>query len=214
MKSKGFTLVELVLALLITSILTIILYSTFSNEIKTYVSQKKINSLKNNMNLTLHFIERDLRMAGFDPLGNANVGFERVDTDMMVFSGLDTTASHMFSDNDDLLRYAYYYDQTEKCIKRGTDYTTSGFTKSYVKPSEFTGASTQVKIIGYKLAENIESFQIEYFGRNRAVNQSFNNIVNPIKSVDITLSAKLDLWGRPPFYRTIKRTIECRNMGI
>ncbi|MGM0418852.1 MAG: PilW family protein [Thermodesulfobacteriota bacterium] len=195
MNKIGFTLVELVMAMLITSIISIVLYSTFSNQIKIYVNQKKINQLKNDLSITLDFIERDLRLAGFDPFDKADVGFVEALDDKMVFQGVDYKKD--FSEHDDLRRIYYEFS--------------SGRIKRIYNSSVDDGSLNDFNSVNY-LSENIDSLNIKYENSDKEIKSSAD--YDKIEKVTVTIKASISLWGRSDYKQSITSTFNCRNMRI
>lgn len=212
MKTKGFTLIELMLALLITSIITIIVYSTFNNEIKTYVNGKKISNLKTEISLLLGFMERELRLAGFDSIGLADVGIEKATENKIVFRALNTTSTSPFEDNNDILRCVYYLDtNSNNTIKRYTDDTKNG---NLPILNEDPG--------GNSLIEDVVTFKLTYYDSRGTNNGEIalkngeisDGMLGSIRAVKINITIKADLWGRPAYIESVDKIINCRNMGI
>jgi len=67
--SHGFTLVEILVALVITSILTISIYNFFIGQHHAYTVQDQVIEMEQNARAALDMIRRDLRMAGFHAMG-------------------------------------------------------------------------------------------------------------------------------------------------
>ncbi len=76
---RGFTLVELMVTLFLSTIITIILYYAYQNQQKIYKSQESVVDMQQNARAALFLISEEMRMAGYDPLGIANASI--VDTD-------------------------------------------------------------------------------------------------------------------------------------
>ena len=63
---KGFTLIELMIALAITSILLVGIYSAYSIQQRSYKTQRLIVSVQQNLRGALAVMEDEIRMAGYD----------------------------------------------------------------------------------------------------------------------------------------------------
>ena len=72
--SKGFTLIELMVALAVTSILLAGIYTTYITQLKSHQTQQLIVEMQQNLRGAMLIIERDIRMAGYDPTRNAGAG--------------------------------------------------------------------------------------------------------------------------------------------
>ncbi len=64
-KKSGLTLVELLIALVLSSILIGALYRVFISQHKTYVIQDKVADLQQNVRIALRQVTREIRMAGY-----------------------------------------------------------------------------------------------------------------------------------------------------
>lgn len=110
---KGFTLIELLVVLAISSIVMTAMYSAYHSQHKSYLIQEQVAALQQNLRSARLILEKDLRMAGYDPdpdtppdpvlaplLGAPGYGVynENSDADTLIFSFYATTDG---VDNDD-----------------------------------------------------------------------------------------------------------------
>jgi prepilin-type N-terminal cleavage/methylation domain-containing protein len=68
-EDRGVTLVELMIALMMSSILIAALYRTFIGQQKTYTVQEQVADMQQNVRASIHRMMSEIRMAGF---GNVN----------------------------------------------------------------------------------------------------------------------------------------------
>lgn len=68
---QGFTLVELLVALALTAILSVTIAYTFRVQAFTHKTQEEVAALQQNLRAAMFFIESDLRLAGSDPTDTA-----------------------------------------------------------------------------------------------------------------------------------------------
>ena len=64
-KSKGVTLIELLIALVISSILIAGIYRTFIHQQKTYATQEQVADMQQNVRVAINRMIREIRMVGF-----------------------------------------------------------------------------------------------------------------------------------------------------
>jgi prepilin-type N-terminal cleavage/methylation domain-containing protein len=64
-RSKGLTLIELLVAMAISAILTAALYRTFIGQHKTYTVQEDVVDMRQNARVAINRMMREIRMAGF-----------------------------------------------------------------------------------------------------------------------------------------------------
>ncbi len=72
---QGFTIVELLVVMLISALVLTGIYSVFQAQQRAHASNTQLVRMQQNLRAALAILERDIRMAGFSPTGNADVGF-------------------------------------------------------------------------------------------------------------------------------------------
>jgi type IV pilus assembly protein PilW len=75
---QGFTLIELMLALLVGVIVTGSIYTVYASVQRDYRSQQLRVSMNQNLRCALAVVEQQIRMAGFDPQGTGRFGITDV----------------------------------------------------------------------------------------------------------------------------------------
>jgi type IV pilus assembly protein PilW len=68
-KIRGFTLVELLIAMAISSILLASVVAAYSSQIRTHVTQQMVVDMQQNIRGAMYIMQREIRMAGHDPTG-------------------------------------------------------------------------------------------------------------------------------------------------
>ena len=190
--ATGFTLTELMVAMVITMVVLAAVTTTFMAQAKFYNAQEQINEMQQNARGALDIITRELKMAGYKPNGGTFDGVTYSTAQLMVQADLDSsgTISTSSSGNEQI---TYAYDNANKQITRKI------------------GAGT-VEV----LADNITAFTFSYFdGTGAATTTSAN--VRQVK-VDITAkTAKPDPnYAANNGYRTyqLTATITPPNLGL
>lgn len=64
---RGYTLVELLVAMAIFALVIASIYSSFASQNRIYHAQEKVVAIQQNVRAAMYVMERDLRMAGYDP---------------------------------------------------------------------------------------------------------------------------------------------------
>jgi len=72
---NGFTLVEILVALLVSSFVVTAVYRTFDSMLQSYVTQTEIAAMQQNLRAAMEMMADDLRTVGYDPGGSAAAGF-------------------------------------------------------------------------------------------------------------------------------------------
>ena len=67
--SKGFTLLELMVAMAVTSILLAGIYTTYMMQLKSQVTQQQIVEMQQNLRSAMYMMGSDIRMAGYNRPG-------------------------------------------------------------------------------------------------------------------------------------------------
>jgi len=107
--NQGYTIVELLVAMVVSFLALGAIYSTFLNQHKSYVVQEETVVMNQNLRIALFYMQRDIRMAGCDPTGNANARIITADATKIRFTedvrgNLDGTDSDGATDdaNEDI----------------------------------------------------------------------------------------------------------------
>jgi type IV pilus assembly protein PilW len=76
---RGFTLVELLIAMVLTGVVTTAVYSAYRSQQQAYVKQSDACLVQQNLRAAIYHLERSIRMAGFNPkVRPIDVGFAGV----------------------------------------------------------------------------------------------------------------------------------------
>jgi type IV pilus assembly protein PilW len=74
--SDGMTLLELLVAMAITTIVGLAMVSTHMSQSRLSSAQHNIMEMQQNLRAAMAMMERDIRMAGYDPSDRAGAGFD------------------------------------------------------------------------------------------------------------------------------------------
>ncbi|EIM63101.1 prepilin-type N-terminal cleavage/methylation domain-containing protein [Desulfobacter postgatei] len=69
---KGFTLIEMMMALVIGAMITAATYATYSSQQKAYQTQDQVAEMQQNLRAALYLIIEEIQMAGYDPEDSGN----------------------------------------------------------------------------------------------------------------------------------------------
>ncbi len=72
--NKGFTLIELMIAIVISSFIVTAVYAANTTQQRTYHAQEQVAEMQQNLRAAMSFITSEIRMAGYDPEGSGNFG--------------------------------------------------------------------------------------------------------------------------------------------
>jgi prepilin-type N-terminal cleavage/methylation domain-containing protein len=78
--SAGFTLVEVLMCIAILSVLFGTIYRTFDTFNRSYANENVKAGVQQKSRIGIDLLARDIRLAGLDPLGMSNAGFNAANT--------------------------------------------------------------------------------------------------------------------------------------
>lgn len=200
-RERGFTLIEILIALAIMSIVTTAIYQIFINQQKTWLSQDLVTEMQQNSRVSIDTISRDLLMAGYGVT-------TAIETDSATTASNATQIAIRYKDPNDsnkIKRIMYWMDATENILYRKEDTATSNAESSL--PGRVWGS-------GQPLADNVTALTFTYFNQNGDVLAMPPNDVYRIKvSLQVRTSRKdpvtLD-WK----YLILSTDARPRNIGI
>ena len=83
---SGFSLVELLVAMAITAVVMAAVFKIYTTQQDSYVLQEQVAEMQQNGRTAKYVMTREIRMAGYDPIGTAKAGFESAAVDSVSFS--------------------------------------------------------------------------------------------------------------------------------
>ncbi len=84
--SRGFTLIEMLIAIAMMGIVLSAIYASYLAQQSTYVTQGQLAAAQQNLRAAASFMESDLWMVGCNPTANANAGFTAMGTNAVTFT--------------------------------------------------------------------------------------------------------------------------------
>lgn len=186
--SKGFTLVEVLIAMAIAGIVMGAIYSIFISSNRSYRTQDNVADAQQRARVGIDFIARDLRLAGLDPLG-AGAGFEsaaasslRLSADLDLNGVIDTPLNQE--------RITYDYDAASRTLRR--------------KLYEGTASESAWQ----PLIDDVSALTFTYLDSSGSETATLADI----RMVDIAITCQgSDAQGNP-INRTLTTRVICRNL--
>ena len=173
--NQGFTLVELLVAMVVALLALSAIYSTFLNQHRSYQIQEETAEMQQNLRAAMLYMEREIRMAGCDPMGTADARIIRAERTLIRFTE-DVRGNRSDSDpdgdtndpNEDIT-----YSLKNRCLVKNT------------------GAGNQM------VAQNIDAVDFVYLDGSsppKVLNPEGSDVpaakINQIRSVEITIVAR------------------------
>ncbi len=218
---RGFTLVELLVALVIGSIIVIGLSSAYTSQQRINQSQDQIVEMQQNLRAGLDMMIRELRMAGYDPDGTGAAGFTAATANSVTFTMIDDEVGGVRR-----IRYEFStgYGDTDgiRDIRRTVN---SGKTIVLVENVEnveflYILENEEARLSPtFQELSDIRSVKISVLVRSSGISLNYTDTASyfPASSFDALLSTLLTPWNPGPFGDNVRRrmqiiTVDCRNM--
>lgn len=212
MKNAGFSLVELLVALVVGGIIITATYMLFISNQRTYLMQDELISIQQNIRPAAEYMGRFIRIAGLDPEQTGLFGLRDTTNSSIEFSfdRIDEPTTGVLEANFEIKAFRVQGNQLQE-----QDQTTGNWET---------------------IAENVESLNFSYLDRDGNVVADLIGNRGAIRTIQISIvgrsqrpiprytnnSAFMNLQGEeilPPqndnFVRMMfSETVQCRNLGI
>jgi len=190
MIDQGFTIIELIIVMLISSLVMIGIWNTFHFQQQSYALQRQIVAMEQNLRGGMQLMEMEIRMAGMDPTGFADAGIVNPNPgNSIIFTmDLDADSDATGVSNEDIT-YTRYQDG-------------DGIWKLGRRTPSATGTIQPV-------AEYISALDFQFL--DAAGNGTTSEA--SVRSVQITLTAQTANTN-PTRTSQLTTLIHCRNLGI
>jgi prepilin-type N-terminal cleavage/methylation domain-containing protein len=193
---SGFSLVELILAMGISTVILIAIYSVFTITSKNFTTQNATASAQQSLRTAIGLMARDIRAAGLDPIDSDNFGFEHATRTKIGITADSIDGSGEFNgtvDDTNFERITYEFKDNQ------IEQTLYGDTASAAP-----------------LISNIDDVEFKYF------DSANNDLGDPvpadqredIRTVEIQITVMEPAGIDEPVSRTLTRRVECRNMAF
>lgn len=198
-RCKGFTLVEILIAIMISGFILAALYTAFVAQQRSYFVNQRVTAMQENLRGAMIQMSQDIRMAGYDPKGTANAGIllavpyrfefsEDIDGDGQIGSG-------------DTITYGFSYSAVDTKPSNATPILTGDGIADNNSADYQAGDLGRDAGSGFKgIAENIEAIGFAYAYLDSTTGQiATGSHGNPQWAVDTTgdgfLNKNLDTDG-------------------
>lgn len=217
---QGFTLVELLIAMVVAGLATMATYSVYVVQQQSYTAQNQVTEMQQNLRAALNLMARDIRMAGYDEEGSTVASIVDAKPDLFSFT-FDRNDDGDIDDPGEHIAYDTYVSSGIPILGRTTDNDDIAI----------TGAGAHWEATGHQpAAENIESLEFQYLDSEGNVTTTEAEISTVVISIlaranhedpkfhntmTYTTSGGTD-WVKDDHYRRRFQTmtVECRNAGL
>ncbi len=185
--NQGFTLIELMMAITIFGIVMAAIYSAYMSQQKAYQVTDAVTEAQQNLRAAMYILEREIRMAGYDPKGSKKFGLGSLQPTYIDFSydddenGLAGTTEYFRFQRDAA------NNTLQRCIGTGGP-----------PPTGWDCAPNNI-------AENITNIGFQYLDSNGLATA----LPSSVRFVEVTLTAAKD-----NHQKQLSTRIQCRNLGL
>jgi type IV pilus assembly protein PilW len=172
--NKGVTLIELLVSIAVSGVVLGGVYSSFYSQQKSFLTQEQTADMQQNLRSAMYLMAREIRMAGYDPTGDAGAGIHtahansiRITKDITDDSGTGVADGDAGDVNEDVT-YALVDVDGDGDMDLGR--------------TDTNGVGTQL------LAENMDALNFVYLDDNGSPTAN----ISEMRSVQITAVARAD----------------------
>jgi type IV pilus assembly protein PilW len=105
-RENGFTLLELLVVMALSGIVMAAIYATFLSQQRSYRMTEQVVAVQQNIRGAMYFMERELRIAGYDPKRTNDFGVTAIAAQSITFT-MDTQTENGTLDLGETLTYRY-----------------------------------------------------------------------------------------------------------
>ncbi len=105
-QQRGYTLVELMVAVVLASIVTVSIYKAYISVTTAYDIQDQVVELQQTSRVAIDRLVREIRMAGYDPAGSAGAGFTLINSSRVTFT-MDLSGNGTIDAANETVDYSY-----------------------------------------------------------------------------------------------------------
>lgn len=226
---SGFTLVELLIAMAVGSIVMVAVMTAFLSQHNSYLTQDNVVEMQQNIRVAMDLLTSEIRMAGYNPTGNTGVGIVTAGAGRLGFTQ-DLNGDGDTADADEAITYGFstasdagadgIVDAGNASLGRNTGTATGVGGGGFQPVSENFQAveffylmadGTQTLAPAASAMDDIRGIQISLLARAAQADSNFTDTM-------IYTSASGATWGSPyndQFRRRLLiTTIYCRNLGL
>ena len=207
--NEGFTLIELLVAMVIGALVATNIYSVYNLQQKVYASQLQIVEMQQNLRAGTFMLTNELRMAGYDPTGDANAGIVNLGTNLVNFT-MDLDGDGTVSGPDENITYSLYTDGDGRKKLGRQSPTTPQAVAENIDALNFIFLDADGNVT--TTAALVTSVEVSLVARTdrKAQGDLVNNTVYKNLQGDSINAAYGDAYRR----RVLATQVKCRNLGL
>ena len=206
-RSQGFTLVELMVALVIAGIALSAIYALFISQSKTYTIQQQIVELQQGLRVSMLLMEREIRQTGYNPGGltEAAAGSDGIDNNCDGTTDEADNIGTLLVDESEAIGFQVaLVNRVSFSMDKNGDGTTCGEKESIT----YALNGTTLERNGTPRFANIEVLNFVYLDESAAVATS----IGTIRSVQIAVIGRTN--DEDPSYNNMKSYVNLQGVEI
>ena len=186
---KGFSLIEIMVAIAIMSILSIAMMKTYTGFTRVYTTQEVAAGVQQDLRAALNIMTQDIRMAGFDPTDSDNFGVEvATATNIRITSDTDMNG---VVDVSNFERITYNFDAGNNQLEQIL--------------YETTGSESAQPVV-----DNVTNVAFTYLDEDNNITATLADI----RTVTISMTIDEPAGRGGTVSRTLSTRVQCRNLGF
>ena len=196
---RGFSLIELSVALAIMSVVSLAIYSVFSVSSRSYTTQGVTADVQQSVRAAMEVILQDVRTAGLDPTASGNFGIELAEVTKLRFTsdsidaGLGDFNGELDDANSERITYVLQGTQLNQILYETTGSEDSQSLISDVQTLTFTYFDAD----GTDLGSPVPALQLA-----------------DIRTINVSITVEEPAGIDAPVSRTLTKQVKCRNAGL
>ena len=209
-KNSGFTLIEILIGMVLTSIVSIGIFQAYNSQQRSQIAQQQSVDMQQNIRAAMMIMTKEIRKAGYDPTGTSGAGIVELGdgsdaANFLKFTYFNPDAAGDGNDNDNDTGTS---DADE--VLQAVEY--------YLFDSKDDGTMDLGRRNGARLdaiVQNIQSLNFVYRGADGGIVSDGEDV----RFIEITIVAEVNPNQRRytdinNSTRTLTKTVTCRNMGL
>jgi prepilin-type N-terminal cleavage/methylation domain-containing protein len=198
-EKRGFSLIELLVALAIMSIISGAIYGVFSVSSRSYTTQGVTADVQQSVRAAMEVMLQDIRAAGLDPTSSGNFGIELAETTKLRFTsdsidaGLGDFNGELDDTNSERITYVLQGTQLDQILYETTASEDNGPLISDVQNLSFTYFDAD----GNDLGSPVPPLQLA-----------------DIQTINVSITVEEPAGRDTAVSRTLTKRVKCRNTGL
>ena len=212
--SQGFTLIELLVYIAVSGVVLGSIFTAYIGQLQAHATQRQIVDMQQNLRAALYMMDREIKMAGYNPSGASGIGISVAETDRLAFLMDYTGASNgpAMGELQQAVDYTFSGD-TGNLLRNGAVMALNIDALDFVYLDE-DGTPIATPVSAENLMQ-IRAIQVTLLGRSGASASAFmrnqvdnRNYLN--QQGEEILAAQNDNFRR----LMLSTEVRCRNLGL